>query len=347
MATCCGLTGICGPVNSLRPLEITGDHVVRYYSLGRFALLDALRLWGVGRGQRVLLPSFICRDLLAPVSRLGATPCWYDVGPTLVPAEPPELWPEAAVVLAINYFGFAQDLAPFAAYAQRTGARIIEDNAHGYLSRDAQGHWLGTRAPLGLFSLRKTIRIQDGAALVVNEPALVRGLPGQLPFDGDGLYQAQAVKARIRHVPLIGSRLLRIATLLTRAIRQRKTGSAIPLPDPLSETQIPFSPNPWAGLVAALTHFDSGSEVARRRDAYSQCALEGAHCGVAPVFTGLPDFCAPYGYPFRSNLTGRLAMQHLADRLGFDLMTWPDLPGAVRGKAPEYYHNVHLINFLW
>lgn len=320
---------------------------VRYYSLARYALLDALQLLGVGQGHRVLLPSFLCRDLLAPITMLGATPCWYEVESGLRPAASPDTWPEAAAVLAINYFGFAQDLAPFAAYSQRTGARIIEDNAHGYLSRDAQGQWLGTRAPLGLFSLRKTIRIPDGAALLVNEAALVRGLPEQLPFDGDGLHQAQALKASMRHIPLIGSGLLRIATRLARAVRKRKTGSATPLSDPLSETQIPSSPNPWAGLVTALTHFNSGSEIARRRDAYSQCALEGQRCGVAPVFNTLPDHCAPYGYPFRGDSSGHAAMQRVADRMGFDLVTWPDLPGAVEKSAPGYYHNVHLINFLW
>lgn len=331
----------------LFPTHSAGTEPVRYYSLARYALLDALRLLGVGQGRRVLVPSFICRDLLAPIAMLGATPCWYEVTSGLTAAGSPDTWPEADVVLAVNYFGFAQELAPFIAYSNRTGARIIEDNAHGYLSRDAKGRWLGTRAPLGLFSLRKTVRIPDGAALLVNDDALLTGLPAQLPFDGSGVNPAQAMKANMRHIPLIGSGVLRIATVLARAVRKRKTGSATPFSDPLSETQIPSSPNPWAGLVTALTHFDSGSEIARRRDAYSQCALEGQRCGVAPVFNMLPDHCAPYGYPFRGDSSGHAAMQRVADRMGFDLVTWPDLPGAVEKRAPGYYHNVRLINFLW
>lgn len=331
----------------LFPTHSTENRTTRYYSLARYALLDALRLLGVGQGRRVLLPSFICRDLLAPITRLGAMPCWYEVTSGLTPAGSPDAWPEADAVLAVNYFGFAQELSPFVDYAARTGAGIVEDNAHGYLSRDANGRWLGTRAPLGLFSLRKTLRIPDGAALLVNDDALLIGLPEQLPFDGTGVNQAQALKAHMRHIPLIGSGLLRIATILARALRKQKTGSAIPVSDPLSETQIPSSPNPWAGLVKALTDVDGDAEIARRREAYSQCALEGERCGVAPVFSVLPDYCAPYGYPFRSNLSGRSAMQRLADRMGFDLVTWPDLPGAVLKRSPEHYHNVHLINFLW
>jgi hypothetical protein len=334
-------------VASAGPLREARGGAVRYYSLARYALLDALRLLGVGHGHRVLLPSFLCRDVLAPITMLGATPCWYEVEPGLTPAPPPDTWPGAAAVLAINYFGFAQDMAPFIAYSHRTGANIIEDNAHGYLSRDAQGCWLGSRAPLGLFSLRKTIRIPDGAALLVNEAALVKGVPEQLRFDGNGLYQTQILKTRICHIPLIGAGLLRTATALARAIRKGKTGSAIPLADPLSESQIPATPNPWAGLLKAVAGRDGESEVARRREAYTHCAREGARRGVVPVFAALPDYCAPYGYPFRSDPTGRAAMQRVADRMGFDLVTWPDLPGAVENTAPAYYHNVHLINFLW
>lgn len=334
-------------VPRLFPTHPDGSAVTRYYSLARYALVDALRLLGVGQGHRVLLPSFLCRDLLAPIAMLGAMPCWYEVEPGLTTAESPDTWPEADAVLAVNYFGFAQDLTPFFAYAKRTGAKIIEDNAHGYLSRDAQGRWLGTRAAVGLFSLRKTVRIPDGAALLVNEAALLTGLPEQLPFDGSGVHPAQALKSSIRHIPLVGSGLLRIATVLARALRKRKTGSATPFSDPLSETQIPSPPSPWAGLGRALAQFDSDSEIVRRRAAYNRCAVEGERCGAAPVFPRLPDYCAPYGYPFRSTLAGRSAMQRLADRMGFDLVTWPDLPGAVQKRAPAHYHNVYLINFLW
>ncbi len=331
----------------LFPQSSINDDAIRYFSLARYALLEGLRLLGVGKGQRVLLPSFICRDVLASVALADATPCWYDVTSGLTPASPPELWPEAEAVLAVNFFGFAQDLAPFEAYARRTGAAVIEDNAHGYLSRDPQGRWLGTRAPMGLLSIRKTFRIPDGAALVVNDSVLTKRLPGQVPIDGGGLQSAQSVKARLRRVPFVGSGLLRMATALVRAVRKHKTGSELPLSDPLSESTIPFSQNPWAGLMAAISRCDAQAEIARRRAAYLECAREGARYEVVPVFPSLPEHCVPYGYAFRSEASAYRAMQRVADRMGFDLVTWPDLPGIVRQTAPVHYHNVHLINFLW
>ncbi|MEY4129674.1 MAG: hypothetical protein RIS81_1423, partial [Actinomycetota bacterium] len=45
---------------------------IRYFSLGRFAIREALSLIGVGAGDSVMLPSYICRDVLASVNERGA-----------------------------------------------------------------------------------------------------------------------------------------------------------------------------------------------------------------------------------------------------------------------------------
>ena len=63
-----------------------GHDRVRYFSLGRFAFSTALMLAGVTRGDRVLLPEFICRELLGGLHVLGAEPIYYPVGRDLSPA---------------------------------------------------------------------------------------------------------------------------------------------------------------------------------------------------------------------------------------------------------------------
>ena len=320
---------------------------VRYYSLARYAFLDALRMMGITTGQRVLLPSFICRDLLAPITIAGAKPCWYAVDHRLQAIDSPALWPHADVVLAVNFFGFPQDLSPFYSYVARTGACLIEDNAHGYLGRDEQGQWLGTRAPLGLSSLRKTIRLPDGAALLVNDPALVSRAPGPLPMKGKGLYPAQLTKARLRKLPLVGDTVLGCLTRLARGIRYLRTGSRLPLPCPRAETDLEFSAHPYGQLQERLSLVDISAEIARRRKAWQQCMEVANRCGVVPLWVSLPDGCAPYGFAFRGGGDGLRAMQGVADRFGFDLISWPDLPAETRAEAPDYYFNVYLVNFLW
>ncbi len=225
-----------------------GAGQVRYYSLARHALVEALRLAGVREGSRVLLPEYLCRDLMAPLHLLGAVPCWYPVASDMTPATAPADWPLVDVVLAVDYFGFPQDLAPFQAYADRTGAVVIEDNAHGYLSRDLAGQWLGCRTGLGVFSLRKTLRIPDGGALWFGAEYAARELPAQVAFDGTGVNPAQLTKARLRGLPVVGELAYRLSTGLARALRRWRTGSDIPAADPASEQALPAAANPWAGL---------------------------------------------------------------------------------------------------
>jgi DegT/DnrJ/EryC1/StrS aminotransferase family len=324
-----------------------GKGQVRYYSLARHALIEALRLAGVRPRSRVLLPEYLCRDLLAPVHLLGAIPCWYPVAPNFAPAMPLADWPVADVVLAVNYFGFPQDLAPFQAYAERTGAVIIEDNAHGYLSRDQAGQWLGCRTSLGVFSLRKTLRIPDGGALWLGEAFAARELPAQVPFDGAGVNPAQLTKARLRGLPVVGEWAYRLSTALARVLRKWRTGSDVPAADQASEQTLPASANPWAGLLLALSSCAAPAEIERRRAAYVRCAAEGDQVGALPVFPALPPNCAPHAYAFRGDAAALAGMRRHAARHGFDLVSWPDLPTQIIGQAPAHYCNVFLINFLW
>lgn len=320
---------------------------VRYYSLARHALVEALRVAGVRQGCRVLLPEYLCRDLLAPLHLLGAIPCWYPVAPDMTPAVAPPDWPVAEVVLAVNYFGFPQDLRPFRAYAERTGAVVIEDNAHGYLSRDQVGQWLGCRTGLGVFSLRKTFRIPDGGALWVGAQYAARELPVQVAFDDTGVNPAQLSKARLRGLPVVGELAYRLSTGLARALRRWRTGSDIPAADPASEQALPAATNPWAGLLPAIAACAVPAEIERRRAAYVCFAAIGEQVGALPVLATLPPHCAPYAYAFRGDAAALAGMRRHAVANGFDLVSWPDLPTEIVGRAPVHYRNVFLVNFLW
>ncbi|MEK7744540.1 MAG: DegT/DnrJ/EryC1/StrS family aminotransferase, partial [Elusimicrobiota bacterium] len=155
---------------------------LRYFSYGRRALAAGLAAAGVKPGDTVLLPEFICRDLLSSLAAVHAVPAYYPVGPDLAPSQDPSLWPQARAVVAVDYFGFPQDLAPFQAYCERTGAALIEDNAHGLFSRDEAGLPLGARADIGIFSLRKSLALPDGAALALKTGAREWAVPAQSPF---------------------------------------------------------------------------------------------------------------------------------------------------------------------
>ncbi len=319
---------------------------IRYYSLARYALIDALRLAGAVAGSSILLPEYICRDILASLHQIGAKPIWYEVSEDLKPLNSQEKWPIADIVLAVNYFGFPQDLQPFKDYSSRVGAVIIEDNAHGYLSRDENGQLLGCRTNFGIFSMRKTLRIPDGAALWIKGGVHLNKLPDQAPFTGNGFIPAQKIKARLRSIPFIGNFLFGVSIALIRWIRKQRSGASVPLRDPESEKTLPVSPEPWKHLLSNITNFSAATEIERRRTAYIRCVEEADRVSAVSVFKSLPVNSSPYGFAFRGDDTAINEMKKFTNEQQYEMVKWPDLPDEIVKGAPPYHLNIFLINFM-
>lgn len=319
----------------------------RFFSLGRHALVEALRAAGTDTGDKVLLPEFICRDVLASLSAVGADVVWYPVGEDLRPASPAETWPEASAVVAVNYFGFAQPFEQFQAYAMRTGAVLIEDNAHGFLSRDEAGRWLGTRGDAGIFSLRKTLPLADGAALVVSNGRMAQALAEPVVPTGRGYAPRSVWKARLRRMPVAGLMAANAMTGSARFVRRLRSGHAIAPPDETAERSIPHPPAAHSGLLANLACLDLQDEIERRRTLYREFEAVARSVGIVPLFPALPPLVSPYGFPFRTDCEATLdRMRHWAKGRGIELIHWPDLPRAIEKDLPACHHSLWLVNFL-
>jgi hypothetical protein len=321
--------------------------VFRFFSLGRHALAEALRAAGIKAGDKVLLPEFICRDVLASLAVVGAGAVWYPVGEDLRPAGPSETWPAASAVVAVNYFGFPQPFEPFRAYAKRIGAVLIEDNAHGFLSRDDAGRWLGTRGDAGIFSLRKTLPLADGAALAVSNGQMAQALAGPVVPAGRGYAPRSVWKPRLRRIPVAGIIAANAMTDSTRFVRRLRSGHAIAPPDEAAEHAIPYPPAAHSGLMAELAGLDVQNEIGRRRALYREAEAVARSLGIVPLFPTLPPLVSPYGFPFRTDSEAILGrMRHWAKARAIELIHWPDLPRAIEKDLPACHHTVWLVNFL-
>ncbi len=315
---------------------------VRFYGYARRALTEALKLCGAP-GGRVLLPAFICRDVLSSVAEAGAEPAFYSVRPDLSPDEDNARWPDAKAILAVDYFGFPQDLAPFRDYSRRTGASVIEDAAHALFSHDAAGKLLGTRAPLGILSLRKSLPLPNGGALLANDAALAARLPAQLPFE-PAPSRRPALKAAARpFLGLLGARAAHAGLTALRSVRG--DGSGHVGPDPDSERVPPEPASPCLELERPLVCADPAIEASRRRALWILCDGLARRAGLSPVFPSVPEGVVPYAYAFRTK--DLPAARALFAAEGLTTLPWPDLPGAIEPSAPEHYRNAGLVHFLW
>lgn len=318
----------------------------RYFSLGRHALTAGLSALGIGRGDVVLLPAYICRDLLASVRAVEAEPSFYPVERSLTPGSLPAA-PRAKAVIAVNYFGFAQRLAPFRAYCAEHGAALIEDNAHGFLSRDEQGNLLGCRGDLGIVSLRKTFAFPDGAALLLNRKEWIDRLPEPMSCRNDPLSSSYVIKRASRRIQSsTGLPMRRLGEQVARALRRIRTGHPFPTSHPESEFQIPGPAAIHCETRRMLAQIRPPEEGERRRTLYREVQNELRHLDIEPLFGDLPPHAVPYGYPFRAGASTAAAAARVALRRGLDCSRWPDLPTAIEPVAPDFYRNVYWVNFL-
>ena len=327
--------------------DFLSAHGTRYFGLARYALLAALELLDLPRGARVLVPAFICRDLLAAIHVAHAIPVFYAVDETLSPLEPNHKWPQASVVIAVNYFGFPQDLTLFRAYCDRTDAYLIEDNAHGFLSADEHGVWLGARGDMGLFSLRKTMLTPNGAALLVNRENLLPLISKQESFSLVSLplsFRCKLTLSRLQRqwgIPVVAW-----AQNIVRLGRYLRTGHAITPLAPENEFQLPEGKHAHQYLFRALSEVQPELETNRRRNLYRRFEEELSMYEVRSVFKSLPPHTVPYGYAFYASGDVADKVTGLARASGYDCVPWPDLPEAVAASAPNHYRSLWMINFL-
>ena len=322
-----------------------------WYGYGRQALAAALLRAGVRPGDRVLLPGFICRDALAGLAAAGAAPAFYAVDERLC-ADLASVEREGAAgaraVVAVNYFGFPQPLGRLRAWCRAQGAALIEDNAHGFLSADADAP-LGLRGDLGVFSLRKTLSLPNGAALVdCRDGAAATAAAGRLELPR-ALERRYRMKDVLKQLMRAGG--LQGASAMISGVRwlKRANPNAAPAVERMGDPETAMPRAACSPLVAQLLRrCDVGAEQARRRRLYDLCRQRlGGVPGVEPLFGERPEGVAPYGFPFRFTGEEPAAFLTRWRRRGIEIIAWPDLPSAVQPHAPPHYRRVMLVSFLW
>ena len=313
---------------------------VTHWSLARHALVEAHRSCGATNGATVLLPSFVCRDLLGAVAIAGARHAYYDVDERLQPHELPA---GARAVLAVDYFGFATPMEPFRDYCRASGATLIEDNAHGLFSRDADGALLGMRGDLGILSMRKSLRLADGGALLDCRPGAAHDEPACDPDAGQGGAGIRAAVASVER--RTGLPVMAVMRAGVRAARRAAGRPTLPSSGDEDERHVPGSPSISCSSLERLSRADAPHEAERRRDLWRAVTadLDGVR-GVRLINDRLPDGTVPYGVAVHADHDD--VLRAVARRHRATAMAWPALPADVTSDAPRHYRDVKLVNFL-
>ena len=146
-----------------------------FYSYGRTALLDSLRILSCQGGSNVLIPSYICSVAVEPFHELGIEARFYSVSMNLQPDTIDirrKIDKKTRGILVVNYFGFPQNIDEIENICQKRRLYLIEDNAHGLLS-EKNSRLLGTFGDIGFSSIWKMLPIPNGAVLFVNNDEFI------------------------------------------------------------------------------------------------------------------------------------------------------------------------------
>lgn len=316
-----------------------------YFEYGRHALFEILRLNKIGKGDKVLIPDFICLEVLGSISAIGAEIKYYSVSEDLKARDLP-IDNSIKAVIAVNYFGFPQDLSIFKKYCFENKVILIEDNAHGFLSKDTEGKWLGTRSDFGLFSLRKTFFTIDGGAIWIKN---------RTQFSEIQILEPQILKTplRIRCKEILNRIQVKTGIPIGlaldsgfRYLRHLRTGHYFPQVNNEFEKLMPAVAPLHLHILQKIQKTDINLEGKRRRKLYYKIKKILSEIGIFPIFDELEEGTVPYGFPFRASTKELWIVSKKVARLGLYPVKWPDLPSNVVFSSPEYYKNVYLINFI-
>lgn len=132
------------------------------------AITLALRLAGVDERSEVITTPMTCKATIDPIRSLGAKVVWADVnaktGNILAYDVGERITGKTKAILAVNWGGYPCDMDELQFHADRVGAKLIVDNAHG-MGASYHGHKVWGDFTVFSFQAIKHLTTGDGGAL--------------------------------------------------------------------------------------------------------------------------------------------------------------------------------------
>lgn len=145
-------------------------------SMGRTALIVALKALGVDSGDSVIVPSFTCNIVVKAVEYCDAKTIFADVDPLTFNLDPSEVKRKVTentkAVLIIHCYGQPADMNELLEIAKESDLRVIEDGAHAF-GAEYHGKKVGGFGDFSIFSLSKNLGCSSGGALATDSASLM------------------------------------------------------------------------------------------------------------------------------------------------------------------------------
>jgi dTDP-4-amino-4,6-dideoxygalactose transaminase len=292
-----------------------GKHCL-LFSHARGALLYFLnKLKCVKRGSEILLPDYICDELVSAIKSAGFDVTYYFVQEDLKPDTDDVIKKtsnKTLAVLVVHYFGFFSSPVNILRHCNQNDISVIDDCAHVlfYDHNTASRVFKGDAA---IFSLKKQYPVPDGGLLLTRD---MRTAP-------ESFERYPATR-------------MTLGKFLTKHILSSVTSS--PARRYGAETYYDKS---FDGVrnISSLSenilkrHVDADSIIKTRRDNFyyyvNVLRRLGTTNRIEILYSELSDFEVPYMFPVKVNGDNEVLIGTLR-REGIPAISWPTLPAEVR-----------------
>jgi len=143
-----------------------------YFSHGRTALLNGIKLYKFSKKDTVLIPDYLCEIVELTLKSLNLNIIKYKINDnfsTNIKSLKSKLkFKNIKAIIVVNYFGFPQEIDLIKKLCKKSQIKIIEDNSHGH-GGSINNKLLGTRGDFGFSSPRKVLRVLSGGTLYLKK----------------------------------------------------------------------------------------------------------------------------------------------------------------------------------
>jgi perosamine synthetase len=296
-----------GARNAALPSVLDAKHI-RFTTSGRAAIALALRALGVGEGHSVLVPTYHCPTMIAPVVATGAKPVFFpidDSGAPRLEDVPRSVVANTRALIAAHYFGLPQPMAALRAFCDAHGISLIEDCAHALFGL-SDGRPVGRWGDFAIASLTKFLPVLDGGCII--SPRAIADLPQASPLSARDqikiLANVAEMGARYDRLPGANAVLSGVFSIATRLRNKPLPSSVLAgasargslLGDTEAAMFVERDASWWTRWT--VKHAHRARIVTLRRRNYQQLAhLVAGIDGVRPLMPSLPDDAVPYVFP--------------------------------------------------
>jgi dTDP-4-amino-4,6-dideoxygalactose transaminase len=328
---------------------------VLYTTSGRASIFQALRALNLSSGSSVLVPTYHCPTMVAPIVALGALPIFCPIDSSgHIPIDSISKFARAdtRAIIAPHFFGLPQPMGKLRAWCDENGVALIEDCAHALFGK-AGSRNIGEWGDLAIASLTKFLPVPEGGCLIFN-----RAKPGFIALQHHGtINQIRAALdiieegARFAAMPGLNYFVNGLFALKRSLRRTSGTHDDPNVRNAMEEKEHLGAINPrladtqmadacrWIAFHAARERIVSNR---RRNYAYLAKLLSNSP-HFRPLLRQLPSDCAPYVFPLWVERPDP-AYQALRERripiFRWDRL-WHSTPMIPRDMGKEWSHHVY------